>query len=97
VGLRRLTVDRQRARGFRQRLDDPRSLIAVSARSNRSKADQDPSDWLPTFQPYHCQYLTDWIATKLRWQLTIDPRERDALDGAVTDCPNAPVKVTFAR
>jgi len=28
-------------------LDDPSALIAVSAASNRSKADQDPATWLP--------------------------------------------------
>ena len=28
-------------------LDDARALIAVSAASNRSKADKDPSEWLP--------------------------------------------------
>lgn len=28
-------------------LGDDRSLIAVSAKSNRSKADQDPSTWMP--------------------------------------------------
>jgi hypothetical protein len=78
-------------------LGDERSLIAVSARSNRSKADQDPAEWLPTYQPYHCQYLADWVATKLRWQLAVDDRERAALTNAVTDCPNVPVEVTFAR
>lgn len=78
-------------------LGDERSLIAVSARSNRSKADQDPAQWLPPYQPYHCQYLTDWVATKMRWQLTVDTAERDTLTQATADCPNAPVKVTFAR
>ncbi|MFI8194837.1 HNH endonuclease family protein [Streptomyces sp. NPDC085946] len=78
-------------------LGDTRSLIAVSARSNRSKADQDPAQWLPTYAPYHCQYLTDWVATKLRWQLAVDTAERTTLTQATADCPNVPVKVTFAR
>ncbi|WP_086737284.1 HNH endonuclease family protein [Streptomyces glaucescens] len=77
-------------------LGDERSLVAVSAR-NRSKADQDPAEWLPTFEPYRCQYLTDWVATKMRWQLAVDDRERVALTNAVADCPNVSVEVTFAR
>ncbi|GGR73341.1 hypothetical protein GCM10010220_26890 [Streptomyces parvulus] len=28
-------------------LEAERSLVAVTARTNRSKADQDPADWLP--------------------------------------------------
>ena len=78
-------------------LGDERSLIAVSARSNRSKADQDPAQWLPTFEPYRCQYLTDWVATKMRWQLAVDTAERATLTNATVSCPNVPVKVTFAR
>ncbi|MFK8909823.1 HNH endonuclease family protein, partial [Streptomyces sp. YS-3] len=54
-------------------LGDERALIAVSAASNRSKADQDPSTWLPPSADYRCQYVTDWIADKTRWGLDIDP------------------------
>ncbi|XKK60646.1 HNH endonuclease family protein [Streptomyces sp. ARC32] len=78
-------------------LGDDRSLIAVTAATNRSKADQDPAQWLPPYQPYHCQYLTDWIATKLRWQLTVDAAERDTLTEDTAPCPNQPIQVTLAR
>lgn len=78
-------------------LGDDRSLIAVTAATNRSKADKDPAEWLPPYEPYHCQYLTDWIATKLRWQLTADEMERDTLTRATTNCPNQPVTITLAR
>ncbi len=54
-------------------LGDDRALIAVSAASNRSKADQDPTMWLPPAQGYRCEYVTDWIADKIRWSLAIDP------------------------
>lgn len=78
-------------------LDEDRSLIAVTAATNGSKADQDPAEWMPPYQPYHCQYLTDWIATKLRWQLTIDENERNTLTEATAPCPNKPVTITLAR
>ncbi|WP_435838597.1 hypothetical protein [Streptomyces achromogenes] len=45
---------------------DERALIAVSAASNRSKADQDPTTWLPPAAGYHWQYATDWVADKTR-------------------------------
>jgi hypothetical protein len=42
------------------------SLVAVTARSNRSKADQDPAQWMPPAGNVHCRYAAEWTATKLR-------------------------------
>jgi hypothetical protein len=78
-------------------LGDDRALIAVTARSNRSKADQDPATWLPPAEAYRCAYLADWVAVKMRWQLTVDDAERQALIDGMAGCPNEPVRVTFAR
>ncbi|MEU8472168.1 HNH endonuclease family protein [Streptomyces sp. NPDC029006] len=78
-------------------LGDDRALIAVSAASNRSKADQDPSTWLPPTTGYRCQYVTDWVADKMRWGLSIDTAERAALTDVLSRCPNVPVAVTPAR
>ncbi|MFI2764815.1 HNH endonuclease family protein [Streptomyces echinatus] len=77
-------------------LGDDRALIAVSAASNRSKADQDPATWLPPAAGYRCQYVTDWVADKLRWGLSIDTGEQAALAEVLTACPNVPVTVTPA-
>ncbi|WP_405562971.1 HNH endonuclease family protein [Streptomyces phaeochromogenes] len=77
--------------------DDPRALIAVSASSNRSKSDQDPSTWLPTFEGYRCQYVTDWVADKTRYGLSVDVSEEAALSETLSRCPNEPVTVTLAR
>ncbi|WP_435853758.1 HNH endonuclease family protein [Streptomyces misionensis] len=78
-------------------LGDDRALIAVSAASNRSKADQDPTTWLPPAAGYRCTYLTDWVADKTRWGLTIDTAEHDALADQLSHCPNTPITVTLAR
>ncbi|MGW2103630.1 HNH endonuclease family protein [Streptomyces olivaceoviridis] len=78
-------------------LGDDRALIAVSAASNRSKADQDPSTWLPPAVGYRCQYVTDWVADKIRWGLSIDTGEQAALTEVIDNCPNVPVTVTPAR
>ncbi|MCD9899036.1 HNH endonuclease family protein [Streptomyces sp. MT29] len=55
------------------------SLVAVTARTNRSKSDQDPADWMPPSAEAQCRYVGEWVATKLRWGLTADDRELEAL------------------
>ncbi|MFD3976348.1 HNH endonuclease family protein [Streptomyces cyaneofuscatus] len=55
------------------------SLVAVTARTNRSKSDQDPADWMPPSSEAQCRYVGEWVSTKLRWQLTADDRELEAL------------------
>ncbi|MCX4682713.1 HNH endonuclease family protein [Kitasatospora purpeofusca] len=78
-------------------LGDPRSLIAVSARSNRSKADKDVADWMPPAAHYACTYLTDWTTVKTRWSLTADPREKTALTRLAATCADEPITVELAR
>ncbi|MEV1023058.1 hypothetical protein [Streptomyces sp. NPDC050264] len=57
-----------------------RSLVAATARANRSKSGQDSAEWLPPADEAHCQYVTDWVGTELRWKLTADPAEIAALN-----------------
>ncbi|MEU5200381.1 HNH endonuclease family protein [Streptomyces scabiei] len=78
-------------------LDDARALIAVSAASNRSKADQDPTTWQPPATGYRCTYATDWVAIKTRWSLAVDPAEQTAISEILDTCPNTPIEVTRAR
>lgn len=63
------------------------SLVAVTARSNRSKADQDPAQWLPPATDAHCRYVAEWVGTKLRWNLTADDAELAALSEVAATCP----------
>ncbi|MEV0693075.1 HNH endonuclease family protein [Streptomyces sp. NPDC050388] len=67
------------------------SLVAVTARSNRSKADQDPARWLPPATDVHCRYIAEWVATKLRWSLTADETEVAALREVAGGCPGQSV------
>jgi hypothetical protein len=60
---------------FANDLSDPRALIAVTASSNRSKADKDPSQWMPTRTAYACEYLANWVAVKVHWGLSMDASE----------------------
>ncbi|KPI31510.1 protein of unknown function DUF1524 RloF [Actinobacteria bacterium OV450] len=72
------------------------SLIAVTARSNRSKADQDPSTWLPPAPDALCRYGAEWTATKLRWHLTVDEAENNALHTIADQCGDTQVTYTPA-
>ncbi|WP_145503739.1 HNH endonuclease family protein [Streptomyces sp. CFMR 7] len=63
-----------------------RSLVAVTARTNRSKADQDPAQWLPPLADARCSYAADWVSTKLRWGLSVDEAEADALAELAKGC-----------
>lgn len=61
-------------------------LIAVSASSNRSKGDQDPSTWLPTRTSYRCTYAKMWVASKYRWGLSIQSSEKSVLTTQLASC-----------
>ncbi|CAM3218790.1 HNH endonuclease family protein [Stackebrandtia soli] len=83
-------------RAYANDLGDSRSLVAVSARSNRSKADQDPATWMPPSAEAHCQYVAEWVAVKTRWDLAVDPAERDALTELAGGCEDVIITVTRA-
>ncbi|MFJ8581825.1 HNH endonuclease family protein [Micromonospora sp. NPDC093277] len=61
-------------------------LVAVSARSNRAKGDQDPSKWKPANRSYWCRYATDWITVKHYWRLTVTSDEKAALTDMLESC-----------
>ncbi|WP_082221073.1 HNH endonuclease family protein [Luteipulveratus halotolerans] len=65
---------------------DHSQLIAVSASSNRSKSDQDPSTWVPTRTAYRCTYAKMWIASKYQWGLTAQQAEVTALNNLLATC-----------
>ncbi|MGX7828961.1 HNH endonuclease family protein [Actinokineospora sp. 24-640] len=78
----------ERRQAYANDLDEPVALWAVTAKSNRSKADQDPATWLPPYQASLCRYVGAWVSVKTRWELTVDPAERDMLTAKAAECPN---------
>ncbi|MEV6341805.1 HNH endonuclease family protein [Actinoplanes sp. NPDC051851] len=70
---------------FANDLDRPQ-LLAVSASSNRSKGDQDPSTWKPPSQDAWCDYATDWITVKNFYELTVTEKEKGALAYMLETC-----------
>ncbi|MFB6784895.1 HNH endonuclease family protein [Streptomyces sp. NPDC056352] len=88
--------DAARRMRYANDLDAQRSLVAVTAKTNRSKADKDPSEWMPPAQSARCIYLADWTATKLRWKLTADDKERAALEKLSEGCSDTVVTYEVA-
>ncbi len=61
-------------------------LIAVSASSNRSKGDKDPSAWKPTNMSVHCIYAREWIWVKYTYGLSLQSAEKTALQQMLATC-----------
>ncbi len=71
---------------FANDLDHRDALIAVSASSNRSKGDRDPAEWKPPSEESWCGYVYVWTSVKVRWALTADQAEVDALRSMAEPC-----------
>lgn len=91
-GAKRWSAGTRKA--FANDLRDPRSLVAVTASSNRSKSDQDPAEWLPARK--RCRYIAEWTAVKLRWSLKANRAERRALVSRAQSCRNVVIRVEKA-
>ena len=69
---------------FANDLSDPRALIAVTAGQNRSKSDNDPTNWIPPQKSYICTYLSEWVAIKAHWNLSMDQSEFGRIKNLLT-------------
>lgn len=65
---------------FANDLSNDYHLIAVSASSNRSKGNKDPSDWVPPNLAFLEEYLQYWVAIKSEWNLDYDQEEKEAIE-----------------
>ncbi|MFE1349551.1 HNH endonuclease family protein [Streptomyces sp. NPDC058757] len=88
--------DAKRREAYANDQDAAVSLVAVTARSNRAKADRDPAEWMPPLPEAHCRYVGEWTATKLRWGLSVDQAEADALGVYAEACETTVVHYTPA-
>ncbi|MEU1863657.1 HNH endonuclease family protein [Streptomyces gardneri] len=86
----------ERREAYANDQDAAASLVAVTARSNRAKADRDPAEWMPPLSEAHCRYISEWTATKLRWGLSADQAEADALKVYAEACETTVVHYTPA-
>lgn len=77
---------RERRAAYANDLEDPRSLVAVTAAANRAKSDQGPEEWLPPDPAHRCQYAADWVAVKARWELSMNEQERVSVGNLLRAC-----------
>lgn len=76
---------------------DPRHLIAVTGASNRSKSDRDPAEWMPTNKSYTCEYIANWVSVKIRWSLSVDAKEKAALESNLKGCKPTKIVVSLVK
>jgi len=82
-GAKNWTDDKRKA--FANDLTRPQ-LLAVDAKDNESKGDQDPSQWKPPNHDFWCTYATDWVTVKAYWKLTVTTAEKAALLDMLATC-----------
>lgn len=84
----------EQRQSFANDLDFGPALVAVTDTVNQSKGDRDPAAWLPPTADSHCQYATEWVLVKYRWQLAIDTAEQAALTSLLSGtCGSASVEL----
>lgn len=71
-------------REFANDLGAPYALVPTDTASNQAKADNDPARWLPQSGDV-CNYVIDWARVKLRWGLTVDSLEHQAIATQLSD------------
>jgi DNA uptake protein ComE-like DNA-binding protein len=66
--------------------NDQLNLLAVTASSNRSKGDRDAGEWLPPATSAWCVTGMIMVSVKVRYQLSIDQREKTGLERLLGKC-----------
>lgn len=67
-------------------LANPGHLLAVHGPTNASKGQKDPGEWLPPNKKFHCAYVRMWTRIKIKWDLTMDQAEADAIRAELGTC-----------
>ncbi|MBI64190.1 MAG: hypothetical protein CL778_02795 [Chloroflexi bacterium] len=78
--------DAARKKAYANDLHNDEHLIAVTAGANRSKSANGPESWRPERSEYWCEYATNWIIIKNRWDLSVTSVEWSALLQMLETC-----------
>ena len=62
------------------------ALLVVTDASHDDRADRDPGEWLPSNEPYRCDYLRSWVYLKTVYKLSVDPGERESIAASALHC-----------
>lgn len=55
------------------------NLTIVSSSANREKSDGDVNDWMPSYEPVHCDYVVSAIKVKAEYNLSVDSAEAEVM------------------
>lgn len=77
--------------------NDLGNLNAIAAGENRSKSARGPADYSPTAPAARCEYLVQYATVKIRWELSITPRDFEVVAAGLAGCdvgriPDAPAE-----
>jgi hypothetical protein len=87
------TWDQGRLRAFANDTDLPAALNVLTTAVNRAKLDKDIAQWQPPAPGARCTYARDWLQTKYKWDLSVDPAEKTALVEVLRGCGDSPLEV----
>ena len=76
-------------------LGDRQALVPTTTALNYAKLADDPSRFIPAISA--CRYILSWIAVKLRWNLSVDRAEHNAIASVAKSCPNTRIVVRKAN
>ncbi|MER5890350.1 HNH endonuclease family protein [Streptomyces sp. NPDC001941] len=75
----------EQRKAFANDLTHPQ-LVAVTAKTNRTKGDQSPDQWAPPSKGYWCAYAESWTSVKSTYKLTVTQAEKDKLTEMLGTC-----------
>ncbi|WP_394937174.1 HNH endonuclease family protein, partial [uncultured Ilumatobacter sp.] len=76
-------------RNFANDLGNNDALRAMDDSTNSSKGSRGPESWKPPAKDSWCDYATDWASIKIRWGLTVNTAEYNALAQMLDTCDGA--------
>lgn len=66
--------------------NDPDNLLATSAKENRAKGDKGPSEYMPPYSAYHCQYAKSFTYVADKYNLSITKADYETLQEVLQSC-----------
>ena len=73
--------------------NDPLNLMSADAAANRQKGDKNAASWLPSNKAFRCTYVARQVAVKKKYELWVQPAEKDAIARILSTCPSEPLPV----
>ena len=91
----------ERIMGMHEELQRLSGLLPICSfckriRDGDAPAHGSPPEWVP-IESVRCRYIGEWVATKSRWGLSVDQKEREHLLRYASDCPNARLAYAVAE